>query len=124
MAGKRKWNSEHYPKVIYARVTDQEHQEIIRRAELARMSASRYLVWSGTRQKLPRLRESLPPSPEQQEKLRGLLYELRRVGTNLNQLAYGFNLARMTGLVPPAERDILEAGAAVEALTKEIRGRL
>lgn len=122
---RRRWNSENYPKAIVCRVTDEEHTEINRRAGLsAAPSTSRYMVACALRGRAPELRATPPPTDEQREQFERLLYELRKAGTNLNQLAHAANLAQMTGgQVPPAGQ-IVHAAQTVAMLVEQIRERL
>ena len=121
---RRRWNSDHYPKAITLRVTAAEHEALMRRALLARMSASRYLTAAGLRGKAPPLRETLPPNPRQRQELETLLYELRKVGVNLNQLARQQHRARLLGRKGPAPDTVERAAKAVEVLIRLLRERL
>ena len=121
---KRSWNSDQYPKVVTVRVSEEEHAKIHGVAGLARLSASRLLVRSLLDRRLPVLADSPPPSTERREELEFLLYELRKVGTNLNQLAHRTNRARLLGRFPPPRRKVDEAAAAVEGIVRLIRNRL
>lgn len=121
---KRSWNSAHYPKMVTVRVTADEHAEIQRVANLARMSASRLLAATIIGRKLPPLRETPPPTKERRQELEFLLYELRKIGVNLNQLAHKTNRARLLGTFPPPRRKVDAASAAVEGLVRLIRNRI
>lgn len=74
-----------YPTGFPIRCTHEEKREIFARAERANRSASRFLVESGL------LKDGQVPtaglSPAEITLLEGLLVHLRRVGTNLNELA-------------------------------------
>src|SRR5438876_5975235 len=93
---RRQWNSEHLPHAFLVRVTKQEHEEITKRAKLRRLSASRYLVACGLSKVMPKARDREPLTEQEREQVELLLRQLFKVGTNLNQLAHGYNLARYT----------------------------
>ena len=67
------------------RCTHAEKQEIFARAARAKRSASRFLVELATRIEAHELPSC--PSPEELSLLEGLLVQLRRLGTNLNEIA-------------------------------------
>jgi hypothetical protein len=122
---RRRWNSDHYPKSIVVRVTEDEHREINARAGLSRApSTSRYLAECGLRGRAPELRETPPPTDEQRAQFERLLYELRKAGTNLNQLTYATNLAQKLGAQAPSPGEVSEALRAVTTLVEQIRERL
>jgi uncharacterized membrane protein len=121
---KRNWRSRNLSKPFTVRATEQEHSEIRRRADAARMSASRYLIQRGLVGRLPDLRITLPPSQEEREQLERILYALRKVGNNLNQLAHTANSARWTGIHQPAADEINIAAEQAKQLIDEVRKRL
>jgi len=65
-----------------------------------------------------------PPTEEERKDLEFLLYELRKVGTNLNQLAHRTNAARLLGRTPPPRHRVELAAAMVEGLLRLIKKRL
>ena len=121
---RRRWNSDRYPKMVTVRVTTDEHSEIVRLAGHARLSTSRLLVSALLDRRLPTLKDSPPPSAETREELLLLLFQLRKVGVNLNQLAYRTNRATLLGRFPPPRRKVDEVAAAVEGLVRVIRNKL
>lgn len=121
---KRNWNSEQYPKVVTVRVSTGEHGEIHRVAGLARLSASRLLVRSLLDRRLPEMSDTPPPTKEERAELEFLLYELHKIGVNLNQLAHRNNRARLIRRFPPPRRQIDSATTALEGLMRLIRNRL
>jgi hypothetical protein len=92
---------------LTVRLTDEEQHRICDRARVAGPSASRYLVEAG-------LAATAPPDPGERALLEGALFHLRRVGTNLNQIARRLNSGEQ---VPPAALDRALVAAA-EALTR------
>lgn len=121
---KRRWNSDRYPKMITVRVTAEEHAALSERAARARMSASRYLVVAGLRGKPPPLRETLPPTAAERERWQWLLWELHKLGTNVNQLAHATHRARLLGRSGPPLSAIEQAGQRVQLLVRLIQERL
>lgn len=121
---KRRWNSEHYPRMVTVRVTAAEHQTLLQRAALARLSASRYLAQSGLLGKPPRLHSTLPPSPAEQARWEQLLWSLHKLGTNVNQLARAANAAQLRGWGAPTREELCRAASSVQLLLRLIRDRL
>jgi hypothetical protein len=59
------------------------------------------------------------------EVLEGLMFQLRKVGVNLNQLAHRENSADVGGsALPPTDAELQEAARAVEETVDLIRERL
>ncbi len=120
---KRRWNSERYPKMVTVRVSDSEHQQILERASRTRLSSSRFLVRAGLAQRFPPIRDRAVPSEEERRELEFLLFELRKIGVNLNQIARDTNLARLLGRRIPRS-NIEQAAQMVQGLVKLICRRL
>lgn len=121
---KRRWNAGAYPKMVTVRVTNEEHAEIQRRSAQARLSDSRFLAKAGLGLKMPPVSDRPRPTPEERRELEFLLYELRKVGVNLNQLARRANTARLVRRMPPPRSKVDHAAGAVEGLVRLIRKRL
>jgi len=121
---KRRWNSDHYPKKISVRVTDEEHKEINDQAELRGISISRYLVACGLSKRLPIAKEKVIKTEQEREQLEMLLRQLWKVGSNLNQLAHSYNLTKLVGGKEPNILEIEEAAKEAKDLIKEIKNRL
>jgi hypothetical protein len=73
-----------FDKRIEVRLTERELEELHDRAKKTKLSISRHLVKSG-------LSDGVILTAEDKEDIRQLRFELRKVGTNLNQVAYAFN---------------------------------
>jgi len=110
--------------MVTVRVTAAEHAALMERAARARLSASRYLVAAGLSGKAPRLRETPPPSPEEQVRWEQFLWGLHKLGTNVNQLAREANRARLLGWGGPPSPEIDRAARDVRLLLRLIRERL
>jgi capsule polysaccharide export protein KpsE/RkpR len=78
-----------YTKQALVRTTEKEIAELHDRARKTKLSLSRYLVKSG-------LSDGQVLTAEEKEEIRQLRFELRKIGTNLNQIALAFN-ASMRG---------------------------
>ena len=87
-----------YPTGFPIRCTHREKREIFTRATRANRSASRFLV--------------------------ELAVQLRRVGTNLNQLARRTHDTAPTDTDPPADAEVAEATRAVTEVVQRVRERL
>ncbi len=86
---KRNWRTPG-TRPVTLRPTDAEHQILTARAAENDKSLNSYLIWAGSR--------DAPPLPLEDRKiLMATREELRRIGTNLNQLAHATNSARRGG---------------------------
>lgn len=121
---KRKWNSEHYPKGIFVRLTEEEHKEINDQAELRGLSTSRYLVACGLSKRLPIAKEKIVKTEQEREQLEMLLRQLHKIGSNLNQLAHGYNLSKLVGGKEPSILEVEEAAKLAKELLMEVKNRL
>lgn len=83
-------SKQQYPKKILVRLTESEKQKIEGGAKQSQLSVSRFLVRSG-------VGDERGLDPAERELREQAIYELRRVGVNLNQIAYALNAARRTG---------------------------
>ena len=88
------------------RATDDELCELRKRAKSAKLSLSRYLVECG-------LRSGNPPDPRERELRERALFEVRKAGVNLNQVARCLN--QQAGIVS-REQVELAISATMEAL--------
>lgn len=110
--------------MVTVRVTAEEHAALMERAALARMSASRYLVAAGLAGRPPRLRPTLPPTPEERARWEQLLWGLHKLGTNVNQLARVANTARLRGYGGPSAQALQRAAQDVRLLLRLVSQRL
>ena len=117
-AGKR------FPRRLTVRLTEEELAVVTERAARARLSLSRYAATCSVRGKLPPLRDCLPPDPKDRAQIEGLVYEIRKAGVNLNQLARRRNRAAFDlGTAPSATETERAAGLAARLL-RLLRNRL
>ncbi len=113
-----------YPVAITVRATKDEARRIKRNARKAGRNRSRFLAELGAAdaaaEKLP-----APPSPELVAALEGLMFQLRKAGVNLNQLAHRENSADVGGsLEPPSEDEVQEGARAVREVAELVRAAL
>lgn len=111
-------------KVIYVRLTRDEYLEVQERADLARMSASRYLVSCGLNQKIKQVKKARKSVGSDREKLEDLMWQLKKLGRNINQLAHCYEDTRLTGEGVIDEQEIALAGVKVKTLLKQLEERL
>jgi hypothetical protein len=113
-----------YPVPIFVRATEEEARLIARNAKKSGRNRSRFLAELGAAgdaaDKLP-----APPSAELVAALEGLMFQLRKAGVNLNQLAHRENSADIGGAMEPPSDAEVEAGArAVREVAELIREAL
>lgn len=111
-------------KVIYVRLTRDEYLEVQERADLARMSASRYLVSCGLNQKIKQVKKAKKSVGSDREKLEDLMWQLKKLGRNINQLAHCYEDVRLIGEGVIDEKEIALAGEKVKSLLKQLEERL
>lgn len=100
-----------YEKKILVRLTEKEKSEVHKKAKEANLSLSRLLVKSA-------LSDGQVLTAEEKEEIRQLRFELRKIGINLNQIAYGLNASRRNS--NPTEITASE----IKSVTKEVEAGL
>lgn len=111
-----------YPTGFPVRCTEAEKREIFARAERAKRSASRFLVELAITAGDNGI--GAPPSPEDLQVLEGLMVQLRRLASNLHELAsreYA-SAADDSDRLPPVEVD--EAVLEVRRVLDQLRSCL
>src|SRR5215472_5731295 len=96
------------PKKNIARATTDEHQRVATRAGAAGLSVSRFLIECA-------LTVEVASSEDRSQRERALR-EIRRVGNNLNQVAYQLNLQTGTVDHGEVERTLIAVREALEML--------
>jgi hypothetical protein len=81
------------------------------------LSLSRFAVESA-------LRERPLATKAERERQIAALFELRKIGNNLNQVAHGIHSARLTKQPPPTLKEIQEAVKQVSDFITEIKKTL
>jgi uncharacterized protein (DUF1778 family) len=102
---------------VTLRPTDDEHRILTARADENGKSLSSYLIWAGSR-------NTAPLSIDDRLILMQTREELRRIGTNLNQLAYAKNSARHGNGQIPTAAEIADTLASVNELMPAIKALL
>jgi hypothetical protein len=106
-----------YDKSALVRCTEPELKKIHEKAKRANLSLSRFLVKSA-------LSDGKVPTAEEQEEIRQLRFELRKIGVNLNQIAYQINTSRHGASEPPPQSEIDEVQKLVEHVLKTLLKKL
>ena len=110
-----------YPTGFPVRCTEAEKREIFARAERANRSASRFLVETviadGGNGNASR------PSPEELEVVEGLMVQLRRLASNLHELATREHAAADDDSDVPSAVEIDEAVLEVRGILDQLRSR-
>ena len=104
------------------RCTDAEKQEIFARAERANRSASRFVVESVISKGENGLTSR--PSWEELAVLEGLMVQLRRLASNLHELASRAHASPVDDSDVPSTAEIDEALLEVRAMLDQLRSRL
>lgn len=110
-----------YPTGFPVRCTEAEKQEIFSRAERANRSASRFLVELAIADDDDRL--AARPSPEELQIVEGLMVQLRRLASNLHELASRENAAADDDVDAPSALEIDEAVLEVRGMLDQLRSR-
>ena len=79
---KRRWKSDSLPRVFTVRATDDEYKELKKMAEKTGWSLSRLVVEATLHSESDRLEEVRA----EREVFEDMIFEVRRVGINLNQI--------------------------------------
>jgi type II secretory pathway component PulF len=112
---KRKREKEKRETEIKIRLTAKEREEIRELAREEGLNVSEYIR-----------KRALQRQAEEQAKLemeRQLVYELHRIGVNLNQMARGINILKKKGTLEGEDRKLLKSiEARVEKAIKEFEG--
>ena len=122
--GNEREGAKRFPHRLTVRVAACELAAIAERAARARLSASRLLVESALKGKLPPMKEALPANPQDRAQIEALMTEIRKVGVNLNQLARRRNRARYGLGGAPSLTEVERTVALVGRLLKLLKNRL
>jgi hypothetical protein len=111
-----------YPTGFPIRCTHQEKREIFARAGRANQSASRFLVTLAMRDGGQLV--SFRASPMEASVLEGLMVQLRRIGTNLYELARRGDASEGADAERDAAAEVREVAHEVREILDRIRSRL
>jgi hypothetical protein len=106
-----------YEKRTEVRLTEPELKQLHEKAKRAKLSLSRFLVKSA-------LSDGKVLTAEEQEDIKQLRFEIRKIGVNLNQIAYSINASRRGQGQPPAQSEINEIQKLVEQVLKNLLKKL
>ena len=107
-------------KVIYVRVDEVDYNKLIENAEQAGLSASRYLIMCGLKQKMPKLRKVERTKGESREEIEDLLWQLKKLGSNVSELAHRYEEERLFGEQHVKDQEIVKAGKDIRTLIKQV----
>jgi uncharacterized protein (DUF1778 family) len=110
-------SSKNYTNELTVRFTDDEKRQVSSNAEAAGLSVSRFLAKAGTA-------EAAILTEEHKELLKALRFEVRKVGTNLNQIAREINAARLGSGETPDPNQLKDALKNFNALIEAINEHL
>jgi hypothetical protein len=83
-------------------LTAGEKARIQKHAQKYNLTVSRFLTYTGSR-------DELPPTEAERTLYLDLIFEIKKVGNNLNQIARAINAARLSDTAPPIGEDIDKA---------------
>jgi hypothetical protein len=106
-----------YEKAAFVRCTEPELKQLHEKAKRANLSLSRFLVKSA-------LSEGQVLTAEEQEEIKQLRFEIRKIGINLNQIAYSINASRRGSGEPPAQSEIDRILKLTEQMLKKLLEKL
>ncbi len=102
---------------ILLRVTPAEHSAMKKRAAEHELSLSRFAVESA-------LRDHPPLTKLEREQNIQAVFELRKLGNNINQIARALNSARLSNTPMPTQKEISRAADSVKELLSEMKKKL
>ena len=111
-----------YPTGFPVRCTEAEKHEIFARAERANRSASRFLVELAVA--ISDNGIDTRPSREELEVVEGLIVQLRRLASNLHELASREHTSAVDDADAPSPAEIDQAVLEVRAMLDQLRSRL
>jgi hypothetical protein len=101
-------------KGLLVRLENHEHEQILKKAEQFNVSASQFLCRLGMEKELP--------SGDEVEKFLQIIYQLNRIGNNLNQIAIHLNASRKRGTASNlTEKEILIAALEAKNLHSKLK---
>ncbi len=102
------------------RLTEQEERIIEGNAKAISLSVSRYLAKSG----VEKLKIRPPISIEERKIFLDLIYELKRIGVNLNQLTQDYNVSNKGKGTPPTIQELGNVAKDIQDLVVKISKKL
>jgi hypothetical protein len=120
MKSKRRWKSDNLPRVFTVRAKDDEYKKLKKMADETDHSLSRLLIEAT-------LYLGVRPAAEvraDREVFEELIFQVRRVGINLNQIVHRLNAARRGKAVPPLQSELESVIKEVERTVETLKLRL
>ena len=117
---KRAWKSEYLPKVFTVRADEEEHRKLKKMADEYGLSMSRLLVEAT-------LGFGVRPAweaEEERERTEKMIFEVRRVGINLNQIALQANAAARGRSDTPTQNEISDILRQIETVIRKLKKKL
>jgi hypothetical protein len=114
---KRSWRTASLPRRIVVSCTDDEYDAILRNSNTVGLSLSRFLAVAGVRE-LPQITSA------ERELLLALIFQIKKAGVRLDQLAHAQHSSKFTGEPPPVESETTAAKRAFRASLKLVIERL
>lgn len=106
-----------YDKQALIRCTESELKQLHEKARRANLSLSRFLVKSG-------LSDGKILTIKERQEINQLRFEVRKIGINLNQIAYSINLSRRGQGQPPAQSKIDEIQELIEQVLRKLLAKI
>lgn len=117
---KRAWKSENLPRVFTVRAEEEEYVELKKMAVATGWSLSRLLIEAALYKRIRTQEQAVTEN----EKVEEMIFQMRRIGINLNQITAALNAARRGPERSFAESKIELAAEEVERLIRMLRKRL
>jgi Bacterial mobilisation protein (MobC) len=117
---KRAWKSESLPRVFTVRANDGEYRKLKELSKKTNLSLSRMLIEATLFYGL-----KTPDRVEaEKQSIENLLFEVRKIGVNLNQITHNLNVAKFENETQPTAFEVGDAIKKVEDIIKELKSRL
>lgn len=118
---KRRWKSEQLPRVFTIRTGDDEYRQLKIMADKTQWSLSKLLVKATLNFGI----KSVEDATAERQVFEQMIFEIRRVGVNLNQISYAYNAAQRTGDPrPPLESELAAALRQIDTILQRLRRKL
>ena len=117
---KRRWKSDNLPRVFTVRANDAEYKKLKKMAKDTGWSLSRLLIEAT-------LHLGVRPAAEvraEREVFEELVFEVRRVGINLNQIVHKINAAHRGEDSPPMKSELEQVIKKIERTVEMLKIRL
>jgi hypothetical protein len=117
---KRAWKSESLPRVFTVRADDNEYRKLKELSKKTNLSLSRMLIEATLFYGL----KTPDHVAAEKRSVESLLFEVRKIGVNLNQITHLLNVAKFENETPPTAFEVGDAIKKVEDIIKELKSWL